>query len=86
MTNILIKYRCGLKASSQEIDLNEIPSHVPVGQLAVQGQPYFLVETPNKETLFGRINPGFPIQVEFCYFFCCSVDLSSINNLDMFYK
>ena len=52
-----------LQASSQEIDLNDIPSHVPVSQLAVQGQPYFLVDTPNKETLFGRINPGFPIQV-----------------------
>eukprot|EP00088_Acartia_fossae_P069650 TRINITY_DN9155_c0_g1_i3.p1 TRINITY_DN9155_c0_g1~~TRINITY_DN9155_c0_g1_i3.p1 ORF type:complete len:523 (+),score=146.82 TRINITY_DN9155_c0_g1_i3:40-1608(+) len=50
------------EASSRDIDLNEIPSHVPVGQLAVQGQPYFLVDTPNKETLFGRVNPGFPIQ------------------------
>lgn len=50
------------QASAQEIDLNDIPSHVPVSQLAVQGQPYFLVDTPNKETLFGRINPGFPIQ------------------------
>jgi len=50
------------QASSQEIDLNEIPSHVPLSQLAVQGQPYFMVETPNKENLFGRINKGFPIQ------------------------
>jgi hypothetical protein len=29
----------------------------------VQGQPYFYVETPNKEKLFGRINKGFPLQV-----------------------
>ena len=57
------------EASARDIDLNEIPSHVPVGQLAVQGQPYFLVDTPNKETLFGRVNPGFPIQVLY-YCFC----------------
>jgi len=50
------------QAASREIDLNEIPSHVPLTQLAVQGQPYFFVETPNKDKLFGRINKGFPIQ------------------------
>jgi len=61
------------QASAREIDLNEIPSHVPVSQLAVQGQPFFLVETPNKETLFGRVNPGFPIQ--FGRDVLCSPDL-----------
>lgn len=49
-------------ASRLELDLNEIPSHVPLSQLAVQGQPYFYVETPNREKLFGRINKGFPLQ------------------------
>jgi hypothetical protein len=43
--------------------LFQIPGHVPLSQLAVQGQPYFYVETPNKEKLFGRINKGFPLQV-----------------------
>ncbi|XP_023341614.1 CWF19-like protein 1 [Eurytemora carolleeae] len=50
------------QASSREMDLNEIPSHVPIAQLAVQGQPYFFVETPNKDKLFGRIDKGFPLQ------------------------
>lgn len=50
------------QASSREIDLNEIPSHIPISQLAVQGQPYFFVETPNKDKLFGRIDKGFPLQ------------------------
>ena len=49
-------------ASSLEIDLNEIPSHVPLSQLAVQGQAYFHVETPDKETLFGRVVKNFPLQ------------------------
>jgi len=49
-------------ASSLELDLNEIPSHVPLSQLAVQGQAYFHVETPDKETLFGRITKNFPLQ------------------------
>ena len=49
-------------ASSLELDLNEIPSHVPLSQLAVQGQAYLHVETPEKETLFGRIMRNFPLQ------------------------
>merc|ERR1712029_1240965 len=44
-------------ASSLELDLNEIPSHVPLSQLAVQGQAYLHVETP-----FGRIMRNFPLQ------------------------
>jgi len=49
-------------AASMELDLNEIPSHVPLSQLAVQGQAYFYVETPEKEKLFGRIVKNFPLQ------------------------
>jgi len=58
----IVKNQFLQQASSREIDLNEIPSHVPVSQLAVAGQPYFLVETPNKENLFGRVNKTFPLQ------------------------
>ena len=63
-------------AASLELDLNEvllatimltnpvsqIPSHVPLSQLAVQGQAYFYAETPDKEKLFGRIVKNFPLQ------------------------
>merc|ERR1719244_356847 len=49
-------------AAEQELDLNEIPSHVPLSQLAVQGQAYFYAETPAKEKLFGRIEKNFPLQ------------------------
>merc|ERR1712241_135218 len=49
-------------AASLELDLNEIPSHVPLAQLAVQGQAYLHVETPEKETLFVRIIKNFPLQ------------------------
>jgi len=49
-------------ASSLELDLNEIPDHVPLAQLAVQGQAYLHVETPERETLFGRILRNFPLQ------------------------
>lgn len=49
-------------ASHLEIDLNEIPSHVPLSQLAQQGQPYFYAETPNKDKLFARIQKNFPLQ------------------------
>lgn len=49
-------------AAQLEIDMNEIPSHVPLSQLAVQGQPYFYAETPGKEKLFGRVGKNFPLQ------------------------
>ena len=49
-------------ASSLELDLNEIPDHVPLGQLAVQGKAYLHVETPEWETLFGRIQRNFLLQ------------------------
>ena len=49
-------------ACSLELDLNEIPSHVPLAQLAVQGQASLHVETPDRETLFGRIVKNFPLQ------------------------
>ena len=49
-------------ACSLQLDLNAIPSHVPLAQLAVQGQAYLHVETPEKETLFGRIVKNFPLQ------------------------
>ena len=49
-------------ASSLELDLNEIPDHVPLGQLAVQGQAYLHIETPEWETLFGRIQRNFLLQ------------------------
>ena len=49
-------------ASSLELDLNEIPDHVPLSQLAVQGQAYLHVETPDRATLFGRIQRNFPLQ------------------------
>jgi len=49
-------------ASSLNIDLNEIPSHVPLAQLVQQGQPYFYAETPNKDQLFARISKNFPLQ------------------------
>ncbi len=52
-----------------------------MGQLAVQGQPYFLVETPNKETLFGRINPGFPIQVLLYIYFITQDTYSLFHTL-----
>ena len=45
-----------------QLDLNEIPGHVPLSQLAVQGQAYLHVETPDKEKLFGRIVKNFPLQ------------------------
>ena len=49
-------------AASLQLDLNEIPGHVPLSQLAVQGQAYLHVETPDKEKLFGRIVKNFPLQ------------------------
>jgi len=49
-------------AAQLELDLNEIPSHVPLSQLAVQGQAYFYAETPEREQLFGRIVKNFPLQ------------------------
>ena len=49
-------------ASSLELDLNEIPDHVPLGQLAVQAKAYVHVETPEWETLFGRIQRNFLLQ------------------------
>ena len=49
-------------ASSLELDLNEIPDHVPLGQLAVQAKAYLHVETPEWETLFGRIQRNFLLQ------------------------
>jgi len=50
-------------ASSLELDLNEIPSHVPLSQLAVQGQAYFYAEAPDKQKLFGRITgKNYPLQ------------------------
>jgi len=49
-------------AAEMEIDMNEIPPHVPLSQLAVQGQAYFYVEDPAKNKLFGRINKNFPLQ------------------------
>jgi len=58
----IVKKKCLDQAASREIDLNEIPTHIPLSQLAVQGQPYFFLETPNKDKLFGRINKGFPLQ------------------------
>jgi len=51
-------------AGHLEIDLNEIPSHVPLSQLAQQGQPYFYAETPNKDKLFARIQKNFALQFE----------------------
>ena len=42
--------------------VSQIPSHVPLSQLAVQGQAYFYAETPDKEKLFGRIVKNFPLQ------------------------
>ena len=50
-------------AASLELDLNEIPDHVPLSQLAVQGQAYLHVETPERDTLFGRIQRNFPLQL-----------------------
>merc|ERR1711872_598063 len=50
-------------AASMELDLNEIPSHVPLSQLAVQGQAYFYAEAPDKQKLFGRITgKNYPLQ------------------------
>merc|ERR1719244_797989 len=50
-------------AAEQELDLNEIPSHVPLSQLAVKGQAYFYTETPDKQKLFGRITgKNYPLQ------------------------
>jgi len=50
-------------AASLDLDLNEIPSHVPLSQLAVQGQAYFYAETPEKQKLFGRITKkNYPLQ------------------------
>lgn len=50
-------------AASLELDLNEIPPHVPLSQLAVQGQAYFYAETPDKLKLFGRITgKNYPLQ------------------------
>ena len=41
---------------------DQIPDHVPLSQLAVQGQAYLHVETPEREQLFGRITKNFPLQ------------------------
>jgi hypothetical protein len=51
------------QAAALELDLNEIPPHVPLSQLAVQGQAYFYAETPDKQKLFGRITQkNYPLQ------------------------
>jgi len=46
-----------------ELDLNHIPPHVPLSQLAGQGQAYFYAETPDKQKVFGRISgKNYPLQ------------------------
>ena len=48
--------------TASSLELNEIPDHVPLGQLAVQAKAYLHVETPEWETLFGRIQRNFLLQ------------------------
>lgn len=46
---------------SQNIELNEIPEHSELSQMAQTGTPYFYAELPSKTKLFHRVKSGFPI-------------------------
>ena len=60
--------------SSMQIEIDEVPDHASLSQLAELGTPYFYVELPDtKEKLFHRVRSGFPIQ--FGREVICSQDL-----------
>ena len=49
--------------SSMQIEMDEVPDHANLSQLAEVGTPYFYVEFPDtKDKLFHRVRSGFPIQ------------------------
>ncbi|KAG8228296.1 hypothetical protein J437_LFUL007014 [Ladona fulva] len=49
-------------AEEQGIQLDEIPSHAELEQIAPPGTPYFHVELPSGERLFHRARRNFPLQ------------------------
>lgn len=60
--------------SSMQIEMEEVPDHAKLTQLAEEGTPYFFVDLPDtKEKLFHRVRSGFPIQ--FGREVICSQDL-----------
>ena len=60
--------------SSMQIEIDEVPDHASLSQLAELGTPYFYVELPDtKEKLFHRVRSGFPLQ--FGREVICSQDL-----------
>ena len=60
--------------SSMQIEIDEVPEHANLTQLAELGTPYFYVELLElKEKLYHRVRSGFPIQ--FGREVICSQDL-----------
>ncbi|MCL4137406.1 UNVERIFIED_CONTAM: hypothetical protein GTU68_054051 [Idotea baltica] len=49
-------------SENQSINLDEVPRHSDLAQLAPPGTPFFYVELPTGEKLFHRIRKGFPLQ------------------------
>nr|CAD7262190.1 unnamed protein product [Timema shepardi] len=49
-------------AEAQGFQLDEIPTHSKLEQIAPPGTPYFYVELPSGEKLFHRVKKNFPLQ------------------------
>nr|CAD7434267.1 unnamed protein product [Timema monikensis] len=49
-------------AETQGFQLDEIPTHSKLEQIAPPGTPYFYVELPSGEKLFHRVKKNFPLQ------------------------
>lgn len=49
-------------AAMQSINLDELPPHAELRQIAKPGSPYFYLELPNKERLICHIKGRFPLQ------------------------
>lgn len=49
-------------AESNTIELDEIPKHSDISQIAAPGTPYFYAELPTGEKLYHRVKKNFPLQ------------------------
>ena len=49
-------------AESCSLDLDEIPKHSDITQIAPPGSPFFYLELPNGDKMYHRIRKGFPLQ------------------------
>lgn len=49
-------------AEAEGINLDELPEHARLDQIAPPGMPYFYVELPSNEKFFHRVRKNFPLQ------------------------